>query len=113
MASKLLLSLGVNASLGSEISNVFLCDTEGDLPSPSDSGDVAIINTNPMEIFRVNSSLQWVKKEFGVSLESCWPLRSVYMTTAADNPADLLGFGKWQEFKQEIIKEIHFLERIG
>jgi microcystin-dependent protein len=29
-------------------------------------------------------------------IESCWPIGSVFISTLATNPAELLGFGTWQ-----------------
>ena len=127
MAYRLLFRKGVFSGVDVPASyNVYLCDTEADLPSVElKPGFIAITKDNLGRYYHVNSSLVWVKEDMKGNPgaqgppgpqgdpgkpELAWPLDSVFCVANEKEPADLLGFGKWEL----IIKEPVFMwRRVG
>ena len=89
------------------ISNIFICDTEDDLPITHQSDDMAVIRDNLQIIYIVSPvSGEWekitIKGEPG-DITACWPIGSVFIAVPVTNPAILLGFGTWVEVQQDKI----------
>ena len=87
------------------ISNIFLCDTEDDLPINHQSDDIAVIKDNLQIIYIVSPvSGEWekitIKGEPG-DITACWPIGSVFSCTVRENPAVLLGFGTWELLSED------------
>lgn len=69
--------------------------------SPEVFINAAVFVEGDMEGVYVVEGGAWVKKSIGHSLEASWPVGSVITLTNEKNPADLFGFGKWEEIKGE------------
>lgn len=115
MGYRILISAGVNTSNGSKVQSIYLCDTSGELPTAAENGDLAIIKNN-FDSFYVRNG-NWVehriKGEQGEpgDIEKAWPETSVIGVMDGKNPADLLGFGKWEE--EEKLGKIIFWKRLA
>lgn len=63
MASKLLMSMGMNASIGSSIADVYLCDADGDKPASAPENSIALIKGGKWKIFMFISGA-WTRINF-------------------------------------------------
>lgn len=78
--------------------NIYICDSESDLPSEGlQSGYLAIVEETK-GLYRVNASLQWERENI-----AAWPVGSVFLAVPATSPSILLGFGTWVEVQQDKI----------
>ena len=75
--------------------SVIVCNSAGELPGLVYESSLAIVNGGELSFYVANGG-SWVKKEVGATIGSIYPLDSVYSTVSEKDPADILGFGKWE-----------------
>ena len=80
--------------------NLFLCDSVNDLSTILYEGAVAIIISDLSLIHYVEGGT-WISKPIGSSPDSMYPLDSIFQSASEKDPADILGFGKWELVAKE------------
>lgn len=89
-SDKISIDANGNAVYDSGRVKFFMCE---DLPSSNiTKGDVAIVGSSA---YIANSSLEWVQ------LGNTYPIDSIFQCAVYADPADLLGFGKWELVAKE------------
>jgi hypothetical protein len=95
---------------------IYACDTANDIPQVPNTGDIYLVVEAKTALF-VDPSTGYIeiKGEKGDKgdpgdIEKAWPEASVIGTVDGKDPAELLGFGKWEEEK---LGKITFWKRTG
>lgn len=88
--------------------NIFIANSVIEMAGIQHENEIGILLEDLAAIYTVENGLP-TRRPIGPTLpdlSALWPVGSVYVTVTEKDPADLLGFGKWEcIWKEEIEKD--------